>query len=222
MARTYRRQTRPILATNGIFRGWAVPAGTSRVEMRHFPASLRAGLGLLAWGILVCAAIAWGRPRPAHLCPPPRRRYVRGTGGPRDRPAPTQRRAGVFTIAVLALVGAFALRVGTWARLISASTRWPRSSSQAGPCRSHPLRGWSRARASALLLPFTFAVDGVRRHKRVRRALPVGSLRAPVVRAGFGSGPQAARAARGMVGLLLLCVAPRASGPGAMDGCTRS
>lgn len=54
----------PILATNGIFRGMAVPTGTSRVEMRYFPTSLRAGLGLLACGMLVCAAIAWDWSRP--------------------------------------------------------------------------------------------------------------------------------------------------------------
>lgn len=54
----------PILATNGIFRGMIVPAGTSRVEMRYFPTSLRAGLGLLAWGVLVCAIIVWDRFRP--------------------------------------------------------------------------------------------------------------------------------------------------------------
>jgi len=54
----------PIHATNGISRGMVVPAGTSRVEMRYFPTSLRAGLGLMAWGMLVCAATAWGKSRP--------------------------------------------------------------------------------------------------------------------------------------------------------------
>lgn len=52
-------QATEIYATNGIFRGLYVPAGTSRVEIRYRPASLQLGLGLLGWSLLLFGAIAW-------------------------------------------------------------------------------------------------------------------------------------------------------------------
>ena len=47
----------PIYATNGLFRGVFVPAGTYRVEMRYFPQSLRWGLGLLGMALAVIVGV---------------------------------------------------------------------------------------------------------------------------------------------------------------------
>ena len=47
----------PIYATNGLFRGVLVPAGSHQVEMRFAPQSLRLGLGLMGIALLIITRV---------------------------------------------------------------------------------------------------------------------------------------------------------------------
>jgi hypothetical protein len=63
---TVNGEATPVLPVDGWLRGVPVPAGSSVVEVRYEPLSLRAGVAITAASVLVAvAAVAWWMRRPA-------------------------------------------------------------------------------------------------------------------------------------------------------------